>query len=48
MGIQEIDGKQAGEPNGMATVCRKELLSALQAVRNGDFSVRMPGDWEGP
>ena len=26
---------------------QKELLSALQAVRNGDFSVRLPGDWAG-
>ncbi|HVI02645.1 MAG TPA: HAMP domain-containing protein, partial [Enhygromyxa sp.] len=24
-----------------------ELLSALQAVREGDFSVRLPGDWTG-
>ncbi len=24
-----------------------ELLRALQAVRNGDFSVRLPGDWTG-
>src|SRR6188474_668011 len=24
-----------------------ELLSALQAVRDGDFSVRLPGDWTG-
>src|ERR1700752_3349401 len=23
------------------------LLSALQAVRDGDFSVRLPGDWTG-
>ncbi len=25
----------------------RELLSALQAVREGDFSVRLPGDWVG-
>src|ERR1700741_88046 len=24
-----------------------ELLSALQAVQDGDFSVRLPGDWTG-
>ena len=24
-----------------------ELLRALQAVRDGDFSVRLPGDWTG-
>src|SRR5262245_66293409 len=24
-----------------------ELLTALQAVRDGDFSVRLPGDWTG-
>ncbi len=24
-----------------------ELLTALQAVRDGDFSVRLPGDWSG-
>ena len=24
-----------------------ELLGALQAVRDGDFSVRLPGDWTG-
>ena len=23
------------------------LLGAMQAVRNGDFSVRLPGDWTG-
>jgi hypothetical protein len=25
----------------------RELLRALQAVRDGDFSVRLPGDWTG-
>ena len=24
-----------------------QLLTALQAVRNGDFTVRLPGDWNG-
>src|SRR5690242_15456735 len=23
------------------------LLGAMQAVKNGDFSVRLPGDWSG-
>jgi HAMP domain-containing protein/CheY-like chemotaxis protein/signal transduction histidine kinase len=31
-------GRHAGEPVG-------ELLYSLQAVRQGDFSVRLPGDW---
>src|SRR6478672_8276889 len=26
---------------------RRELLAALQAVGDGDFSVRLPGDWRG-
>src|SRR3954471_19219266 len=25
----------------------RELLLALQSVRDGDFSVRLPGDWTG-
>src|SRR5438309_16167 len=25
----------------------RELLRALQCVRDGDFSVRLPGDWTG-
>ena len=25
-----------------------QLLNALQAIRDGDFSVRLPGDWTGP
>src|SRR5690349_15513403 len=25
----------------------RELLRVLQAVRDGDFSVRLPGDWTG-
>ena len=31
----------------IVTVQKRELLNALQAVRNGDFSVRLPGDSEG-
>jgi len=30
-----------------ATTELSELLRALQAVRDGDFSVRLPGDWSG-
>ena len=35
-------------PPGEATLAHLgELLQALQAVRDGDFSVRLPGDWVG-
>src|SRR5262250_3317097 len=37
-------------PTGVLTSQRtelSELLTALQAVRDGDFSVRLPGDWTG-
>jgi CheY-like chemotaxis protein/HAMP domain-containing protein len=33
--------------NGHQAFELRELLLALQAVRNGDFSVRLPSDWEG-
>ena len=32
---------------GDPSVELRELLSALQAVREGDFSVQLPGDWTG-
>ena len=33
------------KPNGTSEPdSRPELLHALQAMRNGDFSVRLPGD----
>jgi len=35
-------GVLAGQRNELS-----ELLTALQAVRDGDFSVRLPGDWTG-
>ncbi len=31
--------------DGVSTFEMAELLAALQAMRNGDFSVRLPGDW---
>ena len=30
-----------------AVLDRRELLRALQQVRDGDFSVQLPGDWTG-
>src|SRR5690606_8630458 len=39
-----------GAPSGFiedSQVHPVELLNALQAVRNGDFSVRLPNDWTG-
>ncbi|OYD82934.1 hybrid sensor histidine kinase/response regulator (plasmid) [Azospirillum brasilense] len=35
------------EPANDGTVDLRELLQALQAMRIGDFSVRLPGDWVG-
>jgi len=34
-------------PQESATLDRVALLNALNAVRDGDFSVRLPPDWEG-
>src|SRR2546426_410459 len=42
--------KKNGHANGRATAVSPELrtvLSSLQAMRDGDFSVRLPGDWTG-
>jgi HAMP domain-containing protein/CheY-like chemotaxis protein/signal transduction histidine kinase len=39
-----IGAPPAGDP---AAVDRRSLLNALQAVADGDFSVRLPGDWAG-
>ncbi|MBL8994877.1 MAG: HAMP domain-containing protein, partial [Spirochaetia bacterium] len=41
-----------GDPSGSdadrhSTFDSRELLHALQAVRDGDFSVKLPGDWTG-
>jgi hypothetical protein len=33
--------------NGQSSVPMQDLLHALQAMRTGDFSVRMAGDWTG-
>src|SRR5678815_4322817 len=33
--------------NGTDTMDLKQLLGALQAVREGDFSTRLPGHWSG-
>src|SRR4029077_14789825 len=30
-----------------ATLDLRQILRALQAVRDGDFSTRLPGDWTG-
>ena len=32
------------EATGEAVLDRRQLLHALQRVRSGDFSVRLPGD----
>jgi HAMP domain-containing protein/CheY-like chemotaxis protein/signal transduction histidine kinase len=40
-------GPTAGPDTTILTSPRSELLRALQAVRDGDFSVRLPGDWTG-
>jgi nitrogen fixation/metabolism regulation signal transduction histidine kinase len=44
MSTQASGGARFSGPVGIATVQQRELLSALQAVRGGDFSVRLPGD----
>src|SRR5262245_43528066 len=36
-----------GDGNGGSSIDLRVLLSALQAVRSGDFSVRLPGHWTG-
>ena len=43
-GLAEIEGRSLakGPPDQPG-----ELLRALQAIRDGDFSVRLPGDWTG-
>ena len=46
-GASLATGRENGPANGSAETARQqyaELLHALQAVRNGDFSVRLPGD----
>jgi hypothetical protein len=43
--IPQNGDEQLPSPPSRATM--SELLSALQALRDGDFSVRLPGDWTG-
>ncbi|GIK95998.1 MAG: histidine kinase [Alphaproteobacteria bacterium] len=45
--VPEAHGPASADPNGGASPDLRELLSALQAVRVGDFSVRLPGDQTG-
>ncbi|HYD48502.1 MAG TPA: HAMP domain-containing protein, partial [Terriglobales bacterium] len=40
-----IEGAAGGAFNDQVEL--RDLLSALQAVRDGDFSARLPGDWTG-
>ncbi len=40
-------GVEPASLNGAESAEMRELLLALQAVRNGDFSVRLPSDWSG-
>src|ERR1700736_2484394 len=42
--------KNNGQPNGRAEVASADLrviLASLQTIRDGDFSVRLPGAWTG-
>ena len=36
-----------GSPDGGGNIDLRDILRALQAVRDGDFSARLPGDWQG-
>jgi HAMP domain-containing protein len=47
MSAQNLGSALAGEPAGTPTVLQRDLLNALQAVRDGNFSVRLPGDRAG-
>jgi len=38
---------RARAPAGDQSIDLRELLRVLRAVRDGDFSVRLPGDWSG-
>ncbi len=42
-----VDAAHAAEPNGASSPDLRDLIHALQAVRVGDFSVRLPGDQTG-
>src|SRR5687768_13386606 len=43
----EVRKRAPREPTDYSTKELKEILKALQAVRDGDFSVQLPGDWTG-
>jgi HAMP domain-containing protein/CheY-like chemotaxis protein/signal transduction histidine kinase len=42
-----VEAIHAAEPNGASSPDLRDLLHALQTVRVGDFSVRLPGDQTG-
>ena len=49
-GHARVAVKKNGHTNGFVRGASAELrlvLASLQAVRDGDFSVRLPGDWTG-
>jgi len=43
-GVPSTSGASAAPADALD---RRALLQALQAVADGDFSVRLPGDWPG-
>ena len=43
----ENAGTAVAEADRASTLERRQLLLALQQMRAGDFSVRLPGDWSG-
>jgi CheY-like chemotaxis protein/HAMP domain-containing protein len=45
--VPSHSGNEAVLNGGHDRVELRELLNALQAMRNGDFSVRLPSDWSG-
>jgi len=54
VGIQDDDGhsersnaQENGHGAGTSDPLRRQILAALTSFRNGDFSVRLPIDWEG-
>src|SRR5437762_1449410 len=40
--VEDVRGRSTGE-----SLDRRQLLTALVALKKGDFSVRLPMDWEG-
>ncbi|TAH38144.1 MAG: response regulator [Planctomycetota bacterium] len=44
---QREKGPEIGSAQGRASLDLNLLLAGLQAVRGGDFTVRLPGDWTG-